>query len=80
MGKIYKHNLGKNIYYYRVSGLSDTSRLFIYFDKHKLRSKKLKSYLLWRDLHFKISNKEHLDNTLRPSLKVLASKVNNTWD
>ena len=80
VGKIYKHNLGKNIYYYRVSGLSDTSRLFIYFDKHKLRSKKLKSYLLWRDLHFKISNKEHLDNTLRPSLKVLASKVNNTWD
>ena len=80
VGKIYKHNLGKNIYYYRVSGLSDTSRLFTYFDKHKLRSKKLKSYLLWRNLHFKISNKEHLDSTLRPSLKVLASKVNNTWD
>jgi hypothetical protein len=54
--------------------------LFTYFDKHKLRSKKLKSYLLWRNLHFKISNKEHLDSTLRPSLKVLASKVNNTWD
>lgn len=80
VGKIKKHNLGTNIYYYRVSGLSDTSQLFLYFDKHKLRSKKLKSYLLWRDLHFKLLYKEHLDITLRPSLKVLASKVNNTWD
>jgi hypothetical protein len=79
-GKIYKHNLGKNIYYYRVNGLSDTSCLFYYFDRHKLRTKKLKSYILWRNLHLKISNKEHLDSTLRPSLKVLASKVNNTWD
>ena len=80
VGIIRKHNLGKDVFYFRVSGLSDTSRLFTYFDNHKLRSKKLKSYLLWRDLHSKILNKEHLDPTLRPSLKVLASKVNNTWD
>ncbi len=80
VGKIYKHSLGNNIYYYRVSGLSDTTRLFTYFENHKLRSKKLKSYLLWRNLHSKIFNKEHLDHTLRPSLKVLASKVNNTWN
>ena len=80
VGIIRKHNLGTDVFYFRVSGLSDTSRLFTYFDNHKLRSKKLKSYLLWRDLHSKILNKEHLDPTLRPSLKVLASKVNNTWD
>jgi len=46
VGKIYKHSLGKDIYYYRVSGLSDTSCLFTYLDTHKLRSKKLKSYIL----------------------------------
>lgn len=80
VGIIRKHSLGNDIFYYRVSGLSDTSSLFTYFDKHKLRSKKLKSYLLWRDLHSKLLNKEHLDPTLRPSLKVLASKVNNTWN
>jgi hypothetical protein len=79
VGKIRKHSKGNNIFSYRVTGLYDTSCLFSYFDKHKLRSKKLKSYLLWRDLHLKILNKEHLDKTLRPSLKVLASKVNNTW-
>lgn len=79
VGKIRKLNLGNNIYYYRVSGLSDTLNLFNYFDNHKLRSKKLKSYLLWRNLHSNLLNKEHLDPTLRPSLKVLASTVNNNW-
>lgn len=78
VGKIRKHSLGTNIYYYRVDGLSNTSCLFSYFDKHSLRTKKLKSYILWRNLHYKLSNKEHLDVTLRPSLRVLASKVNNT--
>jgi hypothetical protein len=78
VGIIKKHSLGTNIYYYRVSGLSDTSCLFSYFDKHQLRTKKLKSYILWRSLHSKLLNKEHLNITLRPSLRVLASKVNNT--
>lgn len=80
VGKIYKHNLGENIYYYRINGLSDTKCLFNYLDTHKLKSKKLKSYILWRDLHSKLLNNEHLDSTLRPSLKMLASKINNTWD
>lgn len=80
VGKITKHSLGTDVYSYRISGLSNTSYLFSYFDTHKLRSKKLKSYLLWRELHAKLTNKEHLDSTLRPSLKILASKVNNTWD
>lgn len=80
VGKLRKHSLGTNIYCYRVGGLSNTSCLFSYFDNHHLRTKKLKSYILWRDLHSKLSNKEHLDFTLRPSLSILASKVNNTWD
>lgn len=35
-------------------------------------------YNLWRDLHRKLSNKDHLNIRLRPRLKILASKVNNT--
>ncbi|RKP34380.1 hypothetical protein BJ085DRAFT_41968 [Dimargaris cristalligena] len=34
----------------------------------------------YEELYFKLKNKDHLDPTLRPLLKVLASKVNNTWD
>ena len=81
VGKIYNHS-ALNVFYYRVNGLKDTRLLFDYFDSDHgcLKSKKLKSYLLWKILHNKILNKEHLDLTKRYSLKVLASKVNNTWD
>lgn len=79
VGKIYKHSkLG--CYYYRISGLKDTAILFSYFDKHTLKSKKLKSYILWRDVYNRLCNKEHLDKTMRLTLKVLASKINNIWD
>lgn len=79
VGKIYKHS-NKFTYYYRVNGLLDTAKLFNYFNTYELRTKKLKSYILWKDLHKKINDKQHLDPTLRYSLKVLASKVNNTWN
>ena len=46
IGKIRKHSLGENIFYYRVNGLSDTSCLFDYFDNNPLKTKKLKSYIL----------------------------------
>lgn len=55
-------------------------KIFPYFENHPLRSKKLKSYILWKNIHSKLLKKEHLNPSLRESLKVLASKVNNTWD
>ena len=45
VGKIYNHNI-KNVYYYRVGGLKNTTQLFSYFNNHPLRSKKLKSYII----------------------------------
>lgn len=79
VGKTYKHS-NEKAYYYRIGGLKDLNKIFPYFDKYSLRSKKIKSYILWKDLHNKLLNKNHLNPTLRESLKVLASKVNNTWD
>jgi hypothetical protein len=79
VGKVHPH-YEEGVYYYRVSGLNDTEKLVPYLTKHTLRSKKLKSYILWKELHTKLLNKEHLNPGLRESLKVLASKVNNTWD
>jgi hypothetical protein len=79
VGKIYKQSQ-KGAYYYRVGGLKNLTNLFPYFDNYPLRSKKLKSYILWKDLHSRLVNKHHLNSTLRESLKVLASKVNNNWD
>ena len=83
VGKVYKHsNSGgkEKAYYYRIGGLKDLKKIFPYFDKYSLRSKKIKSYILWRDLHTKLEKKDHLNPTLRESLKLLASKVNNNWD
>jgi LAGLIDADG DNA endonuclease family protein len=77
-GKISEHYIGNNIQQYRINGLANVTVIFPYFDQHNLRSKKLKSYIIWRDLHTRLINKEHLDKSLRPSLKLLASKVNNT--
>lgn len=79
VGKVYPY-AKERAYSYRVAGLNDTMKLFPYFDSHPLRSKKLKSYILWKYLHSKLVNKDHLDPTLRYSLKVLVSKINNTWD
>ena len=79
VGKIYNHSK-PGCYFYRVSGLKGTAILISYFDKHTLKSKKLKSYILWKDVYSRLLNKEHLDKTLKFSLKILASKINNTWD
>lgn len=79
VGKVYSHS-SKNTFYYRISGLKDLMKVFPYFENHPLRSKKLKSYILWKNIHSKLLNKEHLNTSLRESLKVLASKVNNNWD
>lgn len=81
IGKVYNHH-AKNNYYYRINGLKGTNLIIKYFDSTHgtLKTKKLKSYLLWKILHDKLLNKEHLDLTKRYSLKVLSSKVNNTWD
>lgn len=79
VGKVYKHS-SPNAYNYRISGLNDLTILFNYFDEYPLRSKKLKSYIIWREIHRQLKQKNHLNIALRDSLKVLAKKANNNWD
>jgi hypothetical protein len=79
VGNIYTHS-SKDCYNLRISGINNSVKLFPYFDSHPLKSKKLKSYVLWKNLHSRLENKDHLNITLRESLKVLASKVNNNWN
>jgi hypothetical protein len=78
-GRVISHSQS-DTFTYEVNGLTNCEKLFFYFEQHPLRSKKANSFILWKELHFKFKNKEHLDPTLRPLLKVLASQVNNTWD
>ena len=60
----------------RINGLSNCCKLFPYFDRHKLLTKKNKSYIIWKDLHSKLLEKQHLIESKRSNLIKLASQVN----
>jgi hypothetical protein len=74
-GTIEAHSVKSN-YSYILSGEKACNNFYDYFDNHRLKTKKLKSYLLWKEIHRKISNKEHLDIELRKDLIEMAKKVN----
>lgn len=73
-GAIEAHS--KKNYSYILSGVSACYNIYPYFDKYSLLSKKANSYKLWRELHIKLANKDHLDLNLRPILKQMASEIN----
>ena len=50
-----------------------------YFEKFNLKTNKKSSYLLWKDLFFKLLNKDHLNPNLRNGLldkSKLINKIN----
>jgi hypothetical protein len=67
-----------HIYGYCISGLINTQKIMHFFDNYLLKTKKRLSYLLWKELHNKLSNKEYLNKTLWLTLKYLSIKINNT--
>jgi|SRR5690606_18899662 len=76
-GVIEAHSKKSN-YSYVVNGEKACYLLYDYFDKHLLKTKKLNSYLLWKEIHHRITNKDHLDSELRKELILIATKVNST--
>lgn len=77
VGKVYKH-YHKDNWSYRVVGIKNTKIIMDYFDKegYTLLTKKYNSYLLWKLIHNKIENSEHLDPIKRLNLINLSSTVN----
>ena len=77
-GKIRKHSLGQDIWCYLVSGINDTKCLIEYFDKfeYTFLTKKYNSYIVWKILHAKLINKEHLNPLSREKLINLSKTVN----
>lgn len=77
VGKVYKHYQA-NVWYYRVSGLSDNKVLMSYFDnsKYTFFTKKSSSYFIWKQIHSSISNLEHLDPVNKQKLISLSKTVN----
>jgi LAGLIDADG endonuclease len=67
-----------NNYSYVVSGLKNCNKLLEsnYFDLFKLKTNKKTSYLLWKDLFFKLLNKDHLNPNLRKELLIKSKLIN----
>jgi hypothetical protein len=74
-GSIEGHSIKSN-YSYILSGQKACFNIYEYFDKYSLKTKKLNSYLLWKDIHNCIVKKEHLDIEQRTILIEKAKKIN----
>lgn len=66
----------KDNYSYIVSGLKNVSLLYFYFDKFKFLGIKGESYLAFKYLNLRLTNKEHLNMELRNELIYLSHNIN----
>jgi hypothetical protein len=74
-GFIEAHSV-KNTYSYIISGNKNCYSIYEYFNNNLLKSKKLESYIMWKEVHKSISNKEHLNPILLENLIEKAKKIN----
>jgi hypothetical protein len=74
-GALEAHSIKSN-YSYILSGLKPCYNVYSYFDKYPLKTKKAASFKLWKEIHSRISSKDHLDPELRKDLEILARGVN----
>lgn len=79
VGAVYPHHESKNnfnIWELRINGVKNCEKLFEYFDKFTLNSKKRLSYMKWKEVHYKLKNGEHLISEKRLEIKDLCKKIN----
>ena len=77
VGSIEKHsNTVANVYELRINGLSNCKNVIEYFDAHPLISKKLQSFIKWKELHGLLEKKYHLCSTKKQQLFILAKSIN----
>jgi hypothetical protein len=75
IGCIVKH-YELNVWELRINGVKNCEILLNYFNKYNLKTKKELSYIKWKELLYKLKNKEHLDSDKRLVLKELSKKIN----
>ena len=78
-GAVYSHHESKNnfnIWELRINGVKNCEKIFEYFDKFTLNTKKGLSYIKWKEVHYKLKNGEHLIPEKRLEIKDLCKKIN----
>jgi cytochrome c oxidase subunit 1 len=77
LGGTVRPHSAQNVNELTVNGASNMDRVIKYFDLFQLRTKKLQSYKLWKEVRLSILAKEHLNDDTRAVLKAKASTINN---
>jgi len=73
--RVYSHHQ-EDVYELRTSSLTGMGSIFKYFDTHPLMTKKMLSYIIWREVHQSLINGEHLSRESREKLKILTLNIN----
>ena len=76
IGGTVRSHFQPDVYELTVNGVRNMTQVFNYFDTHNLLTKKAKSYLIWREIHQSIVNKEHLNPESRINLKIKTILIN----
>lgn len=71
-----RSNKDLDVWDLRINGLRNCTALFPYFDKWSLRTKKLQSYLKWKEIYPRLVKGDHLKADTRQELIDLAKKIN----
>lgn len=78
VGRVSSHYVN-NVNEYRVSGLKNCKLIFPYFDKYSLYTKKSTSYVLWKEMHNNLLNKDHLQVENRKIMNEKVKLINRSY-
>jgi hypothetical protein len=69
-------HLKEQNYTFVINGYKNCFEVFNYFERFQLKTKKYTSYILWKDIHDQIGQKNHLQNEKLPLLIEKAKRIN----
>ena len=75
IGAVVPHSIS-DVWELRINGVKNCKGLFTYFDEYSLITNKKDSYMIWKSLHSRLVNKDHLEHSSRLELKELAKQIN----
>lgn len=79
IGSVVKHsNPIANVFELRINGVKNQNQIFEYFDKFPLKTKKSKSYFIYKEILQEIIKGVHLTPQGRENLKKKAKTINNS--
>jgi hypothetical protein len=67
----------ENVWEIRINGVKNCKLIYSYFDLFRLKTKKYKSYLKWKEITLKLENGDHLDKNKIIALHSMSKEIHN---